>query len=458
MKSTYPPGPLTRFFGVPFYGPFHDDPLGTSRQLAAEYGDLVYVRIGWVQLYLVNRPELIREVLTSKIKSFRKLQRQMRALRKIEGEGLVVSDGATWARHRPLVQGSFHARHMRPYAAIVVEHTRRRMARWTPGESLDLAADMNELALEIVARVVFGVDMAEEAARIREAVHVARAAMQSEATAQFNLPSWVPWPGRRAQREALKEIDEIIWGLIRKRKEAGESRDDMLGQMLAAAAQANGGKPIEDYEIRDEAATLFVAGHDTTSATMSWLWYALSQNPDVQRRALHEVDQALGGRPATMDDLPKLKYIEMVVRESMRMYPASAFLFGREAVEDVELGGHTLKKGSWVLISPFIVQRDERFFPEPEVFDPERFSPERIDEIPPYAYIPFGGGSRICIGNAFAIMEMTLLLATVLQKFTFQLDQAPPELELEIVLRPRGGLRMVPVARQAQQQRLRIAA
>jgi cytochrome P450 len=448
MKSNYPPGPHVSPLGIPLHGMFRDDPLGFAVQLAKEYGDFVFARIAWVRLYLVNRPELIREILTTKVKSFRKLHRQMQALRKIEGEGLVVSDGPTWTRHRPMVQGSFHARHMRPYAQTVVELTERRLRRWRPNESFDLAADMNELAVEIIARVVFGVDMAEDAARIRDAVQVARTAMQHESVAPFPIPSWLPWPGRRAQRQALKVVDSIVWDLLRQRKASCESHDDMLGQMLAAAGRLDVKSPITDREIRDEAATLFVAGHDTTSATMSWLWYALAQHPQVQRKATQEVDRVLGERQATYEDLSRLKYLEMVVREAMRLYPASAFLFGRETIEDVTLGGYTLRKGSWVVISPFVVQRDARFFPDPETFDPERFSPERIDEIPPYAYIPFGGGSRICIGNAFAIMEMVLLMATVLQRYNVQLDQTPPELEVEIILRPRGGLRMRAIPRE----------
>jgi cytochrome P450 len=443
--------------GVMLHGPFRDDPLGFATRLAQEHGDFVFVRIGWVRLYMVNRPELIREVLSTKVKSFRKLHRQMQALRKIEGEGLVVSDGSIWSRHRPMVQGSFHARHMRPYADVVVEHTRRRLERWSPNQTFDVAAEMNELALEIIARVVFGVDMADEAGRIRDAVHVARAAMQLEVGAPVPIPAWMPWPGRRAQRQALKAVDDIVWDLIRKRKASGDSRDDMLGQMLAAAGRLDVKAPIEDWEIRDEAATLFVAGHDTTSASLAWLWYALAQHPDIQRRAIQEVDQVLGPRAATFEDVPRLKYLEMVVREAMRLYPASAFLFGREAIEDVELAGHTLRKGAWVFICPFIVQRDANLFREPDKFDPERFAPGRIDEIPPYAYIPFGGGPRICIGNAFAVMEMTLLMASVLQRYSMHLDQGTPELEMEIVLRPRGGLKMRAVPREQTLQQRRSA-
>lgn len=440
MNTQLPPGPRDRMFGVSFHKPMQADPLGFAQKVAQEYGDFSAVRIGWVRLYFVNRPELIREVLATKVKSFRKLTRQMKALRKIEGDGLVVAEGATWSRHRPLVQGSFHNRHFARYADAVIDCTQQRLARWQPEQSFDLAGEMNELALQIISRLVFDVHVAEEATVLRDAVHTFRQAMQQEVGSPIPLPDWLPLPSKIRQRQALAVVNDFIWGHIRERRASGAFGQDMLSQILTAAAQFPE-QGITDTEIRDEVATLFVAGHDTTSAAMAWFWYALSQAPDVERRVLEEVD-ALGKRPLSQTDLPRLKYLEMVVKESMRLYPASSFLFGREAIEDVELGGYTLKKGSWVFIAPYIVQRDARNFPNPEVFDPERFAPERIDQIPPYSYIPFGGGPRTCIGNSLAIMEFVLLAATVLQKYRLTLDQGPPEMELEIVLRPKGGLRM----------------
>ena len=455
MDRTYPPGPRDRLWGISFFGHVNRAPLTFIARVAREYGDFAYLRVGWVRLYLVNRPELIREILTTKVKSFRKVGRQMNALRKIEGEGLVVSDGDIWTRHRPLVQGSFHARHMKEYARVVVEHTQRRLQRWSPGARFDLAEEMNELALEIIAKVVFGVDVSEQATRLRDAIHVARASMQKEMGSMVVLPDWLPLPGKLRQRRALRTVDTLIWDLIRRRRASPETRNDMLGQMLAAASRIQTGVPITDTEIRDEATTLFVAGHDTTSATMAWFWHVLSQHPEVESRATREVDAALGGRAPTLEDLPNLRYLEMVVKESMRLYPASSFLFGREAVHDIELGGYTLRRGSWIFISPFVVHRDRNYFSDPEEFDPLRFSPERLSAIPPYAYIPFGGGSRICIGNVFAIMEMVLVAAAVLQKFHIRLDQAAPEMELEVVLRPKGGLRMRAVPRRQGEETTR---
>jgi cytochrome P450 len=440
MKANYPPGPRDGLFGITFHAPMSENPLEFATKIAREYGDFAMVRIAWVRLYFVNRPELIREVLATKVKSFHKLSRQMRALRKIEGDGLVVSEGPTWTRHRPVVQGSFHARYFSRSADIVIEHTQRRLGRWKPGEPFDLAAEMNELALEIIAKVVFDVDFADQAASLRDAVHVFRQSMQKEVGSPLILPDWLPLPGKIRQRRAVRTVDDLIWRLIRERRASRVVKQDMLSQILTATAQ-HPELGITDAEIRDEVTTLFVAGHDTTSAALAWFWYALSQNPEVERRVLWEVD-ALGDRPVGYSDYPRLKYLERVVKESMRLYPATGFLFGREAVEDVELGGCPLKRGSWVFICPYIVQRDARYFRDPEVFDPERFAPGRIDEIPPYAYIPFGGGPRVCIGNSLATMEIVLLAATVLQKFRLTLDQASPEMEMEIVLRPRGGLRV----------------
>jgi len=457
QKSTYPPGPRDGVLGIFHQFQARRDVLGFAEKVWHEYGDFTFVRLGWVRLYFVNRRDLIREVLSTKVRSFRKLGRQMRALRKIEGEGLVVSDGDTWARHRPLVQGSFHARHFERYSRAIVNYTQRRIERWKPGAIFDLAEEMNELALEIIAKIVFDEDLSDQSARLRDSVHVFRRYMQREMGAPINLPDWLPLPGKIRQRRSVRVINELIFGKIRERRASGILHSDMLGQMLLAASVRDDESPITDEEIRDEVATLFVAGHDTTSAAMAWFWYVLAENPDAEMRVLREVDATCGDRPVTLSDLPRLKFLEAAVRESMRLYPPSAFLFGREAIEDVELGGHTLRRGSWIFISPYLVHRDPANFPDPERFDPDRFSTRRFEEIPPYAYIPFGGGPRICIGNSMATMQIVLLAATILQKFQLSLEQARPERDLEVVLRPKGGLRMRAEARR-RVERLRIAA
>lgn len=447
MKGKYPPGPSTRLWGIPLVGDFKRSPLGSVVETARKYGDFAFVRLAWVRLYLVNRPGLIREVLVTKVKSFQKLSRQMRSLRKIEGNGLVVAEGESWKRHRPIVQVAFHNRFFARIAEVVVDFARRRVERWRPGTAFDMADEMNQLALSIIAKVVFDVDWAERAAQLRDSIHIARESMQREMGSYFVWPAWLPVPGRRRQKQALQTVDRLIRDLILERRSSSVVKEDMLSVMLSAARDVSDGPPVSDQEIRDEATTLFVAGHDTTSAALAWFWYLLSRNPEAERRVLEEIDRVLDGRPATLEDFAQLRYTEMAVRESMRLYPAAGFLFGRETVEDVELDGYTLKRGSWVFISPYVVHHDPRHFKDPETFDPERFAPGRIEEIPTYAYLPFGGGPRICIGNSFAIMEIVLVAATVLQKFRVVLEQAEVEPELEVVLRPKGGLRMRAVAR-----------
>lgn len=446
MKHKYPPGPRDGRFGVSFYPPFRSDPLSFVRKTAAEFGDFAFVRLGWVRLYLVNRPALIRDVLATKVQCFRKLSRQMRSLRKIEGEGLVVSEGETWSSHRPVVQGSFHGRHFEMHAKTIIDYTQRRLESWRPNATFDLANEMNELALEIIAKVVFDIDIAADAARLRDAVHMFRTEMQKEVSTSIPWSHLLPLGGARRQRKAVQIVDELIWAQIRERRTTTVPKNDMLAQMLIAAKRSP--RPISEAEIRDEASTLLVAGHDTTSAALAWFWYVLMKHPAVEARVLREIDSVIGQRAFTFADVSQLKYLEMVVKESMRMYPAAAFLFGREAVENVELGGYQVKKGSWVFISPFVVHHDAKNFADPEICDPERFSPQRIDDIPSYAYIPFGGGPRICIGNALATMQIVLMAAIILQQYRVALNQPEPELEMEVVLRPKGGLKVLATPRE----------
>jgi cytochrome P450 len=448
MTPRYPPGPRDGAFGLTYLHRVRFAPVAFVTELARDYGDFAFARLGWFRAYFVNRPELIREVLATRVKSFHKVRRQRQALGAIEGDGLVPAEGASWRRHRPLVQPAFHPRHFERYARLVVEHARRRCDRWSPGTTLDMGEEMNQLALEIIARLVFDVDWGDRAARLREAVHLVREYMQREFTSLVRLPNWLPVPGKLRQRRAVRAVDDLIWGLIRERRAGGAAGDDMLSLLLAGEPET--GAPLTDREVRDEAATLFVAGHDTTSAALTWLWYALARNPEAERRVRDEVDAVLGGRAPTYADVPRLRGTEMAVKEALRLYPPSAFLFVREAVEDVEIGGYPVRRGSWVVISPYVVHRDPRYFPDPEAFDPDRFSPGRVEGIPGYAYLPFGGGPRICIGSALALMEMVLVAATVLQRFRVSLapGQGEAEPEVAIVLRPRGGLRLRLTARE----------
>lgn len=238
------------------------------------------------------------------------------------------------------------------------------------------------IGIEIIAKLVFDTDLSGQAARLRDAVHSFRAAMQREASSPIPLPGWLPLPSKVRQRQAIKQVDDLIWSHIRERRAADSAKDDILAQMLRAASVVHPDNPITDAEVRDEAATLFVAGHDTTSAALAWFWYVLARHPEVERRALAEVDSVVGLRPVTAADFGRLRYLEMIMKESMRLYPVAGFLFGREVVEDVELGGYALRRGSWVMIAPYVVHRDATNFPDPETFDPARFSPKHTARFP----------------------------------------------------------------------------
>lgn len=432
-------------------GPFRKNPLQFALHVFRTYGDFAFVRLGWVRIYLLNRPELIREVLTSKMKSFRRLSRQMNELAKLEGEGVTTSEGEVWRRHRAVVHTAFTANHLERFSRIFVDFTRRRVETWQDGAWFDMTEEMNQLALELIGKVLFDADWSKQSAEIREAVHIFRTHMQKEIAAYVHWPRWLPLPGRLRQRRAIRQLDTMIWDLIHQRRTAEELGGDILSLMLAAGQAAN--PPLNDEAVRDDAATLFIAGHDTTSAALAWFWYLLAQHPKIEGRLLAEIDAVLAGRLPTFADVRRLKFTEMVVKESMRLYPVSAFFFGREALEDVELGGYTIPRGSWLLISPYILHHDPRYFKDPESFDPDRFQPDREDAIPPYVYVPFGGGPRTCSGNNFAMVQIILVIATVLQKFRLSLppDQPPVEPELEVILRPKGSIRMRAVKREISQ-------
>jgi cytochrome P450 len=326
----------------------------------------------------------------------------------------------------------------------MVEHTRRMLARWPDGLEVNMADAMTHLTLDITGKTLFGVELAGREAPLREAVRTLSEVFMQELNATLRLPDWLPLPGKRRKRAAIGVLDRFVREVIRERRASGEDRGDLLSMLLLAVDAEGDGRGMTDEQARDEAMTLFNAGHDSTAAGLAWVWYLVAKHPEVQARIVAEVDAALGGRPAAAEDLPRLAYAERVVKEALRLYPPTWSLFAREAVADVEVGGYTLPRGSWVAMFPYVLHRDPRWFPEPERFDPERFAPGRVEQVPPLAYVPFGAGPHACIGNAFASMEMVLILATVLQQVRVELapGQGDAEPEPLIALRPKGGVRV----------------
>jgi cytochrome P450 len=445
-----PPGPRDRLFGLTFLGRFRRQPLQFLSELARTYGDIVYLRLGPFRTYLVNHPDHIREVLVAKSKTFVRLERQKRVFRKIDGNGLVSSEGDFWLRQRRLVQPAFAARRMERYAQVAVALTRRRLDAWPTETVIDLDFEMTQLTLEIIAKTLFDLDLTGAAAQLAEATEILRDDFMREFMAVVPLPDWLPLPHKRRMRRAIGVLDNLVRDAIRHRRSSGEDRGDLLSMLLLAVdEQGSGG--MTDEQARDEAMTLFNGGHDSTSAALTWISHLLASHPAVQSRLVDEVTGVLGDRAAAYADLPQLVYTQQVIKEALRLYPPTTTLFIREAIADTELAGYPIRKGSWIYLSPYVTQRDPRWYPDPERFDPDRFAPGHAEHRPEYAYFPFGAGPHVCIGMTFALMEMAMIVATMMQHF--QLKAAGPqpvEPAIRVALRPIGGLPLTVTRRPAR--------
>jgi cytochrome P450 len=431
--------------GLPLLGcllAFRKNPLAFLERSAAEHGDLSYFRLGNQDVFLLNHPELIREVLVRRQSNFVK-SRGLRRARVLLGDGLLTSEGEVHLRHRRLVQPAFHQDRLRGYAAVMVDFAERSRERWRQGDELEIFREMIRLTLGVVSKTLFSADVETDPRKIGKALTNVFEMLSVLMMPFSEIVEKLPLPSVRRFHRARKLLDDTIYGLIRERRESGEDRGDLLSMLLLAQDEEEGGG-LSDREVREEALTLFLAGHETTANALSWGWYLLSQNPDCEARLHEEVDRVLGGRRATFDDLPRLPYAEMVFSEVIRLYPP-AWAIGRTAMERFELGGYEVPAGSTCIASSYVTQRDPRFFPDPERFVPERWQPERRAELPKFAYFPFGGGARTCIGERFAKMEGMLVLATLAQRWRLRLapGQEVEPVPLINTLRAKGGLRMI---------------
>jgi cytochrome P450 len=409
-------------------------------EAAERYGDVVLFRVGNERIYLFNHPDLIRDVLVTNQKNFTKSRALVRA-KKVLGEGLLTSEGEFHLRQRRLAQPAFHRDRIAAYALSMVEYADRTRSRWHDGQTMDLHDQMMKLTLAIVARTLFSADVDREAAAIGEALDTTFAAFNIGVLPFSELLEKLPLPYLKRFDAARARLDDTIYRIIGERRSTGEDKGDLLSMLLLAQDTEGDGGGMTDIQVRDEAMTIFLAGHETTANALSWTWYLLSRHPEVESRFHREID-ALGDRLPTAGDMPSLSYTRMVLAESMRLYPP-AWAVGRRAIDDFEAFGYRIPARSMVLMSQYIMHRDPRFHPEPARFDPSRWLPEIASCRPKFSYFPFGGGTRICIGEQFAWMEGVLLLATIGRKWKLRsVDDAVPEIEPRITLRPRGGLRM----------------
>ena len=415
------------------------------------YGPFVQTRLP-LELYFVADPACIEEILVKKAESFRK-DRTSRLLSRVVGNGLLVNEGDSWRRQRRLLQPAFHHRQLQSYAAVMTGAIAKASATWKPGEVRNVHEDMMAVTLNIVAETLFGADVSADAGHIGQIISelMEQFGRIVGLKARFLPPAWVPTPTNRQFQASARKVDQVIRGIIdaRRRKQRlqpdGESGDDLLSLLIRARDED--GSSMTDAQVRDEAVTLFLAGHETTALALTYSLYLLATHPDCQDRLADELAQVLGGRPPGLGDLESLKYTDAVLLEAMRLYPP-AWVMAREALTDVEIGGFRFGKGAEFVMSPWVLHRDPRNFQAPEAFQPERWQGDLAQRLPRFAYFPFGGGPRVCIGNRFAMMEAKLVLAAALQRFRFEVT---PQTELtllpSVTLRPRHGLRLQLAAR-----------
>ncbi len=431
--------------GLPVLGhlpAFRAKPIPFLMKLAREYGDLPHFRLGSFPVYLLNHPDLVREVLVTRQSNFIKSRALQRA-RVLLGEGLLSSEGDFHKRQRRLVQPAFHRDRLAAYADVMSDYAARTRERWTDGSTLDVAAEMMQLTLAVVGKTLFSADVESEASEIGEALTTVLKMFRLLMMPFSEYLEKLPLPSMRRFEKARARLDATIYGLIEERRASGEDRGDLLSMLLLAQDEEEHGGGMTDKQVRDEALTLFLAGHETTANALTWTWYLLSQNPECEQRLHQELDAVLGGRAAQAADLPALRYAEMVLTEAMRLYPP-AWAIGRMSLEPFELGGMQIASRSIFIASPYVTHRDPRWFPDPERFDPERWIPEAREARPKFSYFPFGGGARVCIGERFAWMEGVLILATLAQKWKLRLapGQKVDTLPL-ITLRTKYGMKMV---------------
>jgi cytochrome P450 len=418
------------------------NPLAMMLSMQREHGDIAHWKIGPQHLYLFSHPDLIRDVLVTNQKNFHK-SRGLERAKRLLGNGLLTSEGEFHLRQRRLAQPAFHRQRIAAYATTMSDYAERTSGRWKHGETVNMHTEMMRLTLGIVARTLFDADVDDEAGEIGNALTAAFESFNFAMLPFTELLDHLPLPAVRRFNAARDTLDRTIYRMIDERRRSGEDRGDLLSMLLLATDTEGDGSGMDDTQLRDEALTIFLAGHETTANALTWTWYLLSQHPEIEARLHAEVDSALGGRRPEFGDLGALPYTRMVLAESMRLYPP-AWAIGRRALEPFEARGFLIPKRSVVLMSQYIMHRDPRYFPEPDQFDPERWTAKAQASRPKLSYFPFGAGTRICIGEQFAWMEGVLLVAALAQKWKMRLEpHFPVEVQPLITLRPKHGMRMI---------------
>jgi len=421
---------------------FNHDQLAFIECCRDEYGDIVWMRFLYVPALFLYHPDDVEYVLVTNAKNFIKsMSLRSNFFQRLVGNGLLTSQGEEWKRQRRLSQPAFHRERVASYGQVMVDYSNRLTAKWKDGETLDIHRDMMRLTLEIVVQCLFSADVSTDVDEVGATLKELVKPFAAQATLGWILNNRLPTPAHLRFHALARKIDKVVYRIISERRASAENKGDLLSMLLAARDED--GSQMNDRQLRDEVMTLFLAGHETTALTLAWSWYLLGANPEAEKKFHAELDEVLGGRAATMADLSRLKYTEQIAKESMRLYPP-AFGLGREAINDCEIGGYQVPAGTQVFMFQWATQRDPRFYDEPQTFRPERWTEDFIEQLPKYAYFPFGGGPRVCIGASFAMMEIILCLATIGQKFRLELDpDHPVSIYPAMSLRPKDGIKVV---------------
>ena len=422
MGDCFPPGP-------PASGPLGSlpdirrDRLGLLIKSVHDYGEVVHFRMLNRHVVLLANPDHVRHVFQDNYRNYSKQTPGFRVLRAFLRNGLLTNEGDQWLRQRRIAQPAFHHERIAAFAKIMTTATTELADRWDGDKVLEtnLTADMMRLTLRIVGETLLSTDVTHEADRVGQALTVALRSANRAVGSIVDIPQWVPTPANIRLRRALAALDDVVYEIISQRRHEANETGDLLS-MLMDARDEETGEAMSDRQLRDEAMTIFLAGHETTAVALGWTWYLLSKYPAVAQRLRDELIDVLGGRPPSFYDLPRLAYTEQVIKESMRLYPP-AWIISRCAIGSDRIGGYDILPRTIIFASPYVTHRLPRLWENPEGFEPGRFDHDRVESLPPFAYFPFGGGPRQCIGNNFAMMEMVLVIATLAQRY--RLDLVP---------------------------------
>ncbi len=428
---------------------FNRDQLDFIERTREEFGDIVWMRFLYVPALFLYHPDEVEYVLVTNAKNFIKsMSLRSNFFQRLVGNGLLTSQGEEWKRQRRLSQPAFHRERVESYGQVMVDYTKRLTAKWNEGESRDIHPDMMRLTLEIVVQCLFSADVSTDVDEVGATLKELVKPFAAQATLGWILNNRLPTPAHLRFHALAKKIDKVVYRIISEHRAMGGDKGDLLSMLLAARDED--GSQMSDRQLRDEVMTLFLAGHETTALTLAWSWFLLGKHPEAEQKFHAELDEVLGGREPTMADLSRLKYTEQIAKECMRLYPP-AYGLGREAINDCEIGGYRVPKGTQVFMFQWATQRDARFYDQPNEFRPERWTKDFIEHLPKYAYFPFGGGPRVCIGASFAMMEIILCLATIGQKFRLELDQDHAvSIYPAMSLRPKDGIKVIVRDRQSE--------